>query len=250
MATLIISERDSSLNALIKALGASLDASSCTIYTGRPEDKNYVGISQIYEDYDSTIQIVPPEEMHCFPGKKNIALVKPNLANDDKHFLKKFDAVFTLERPLDSAQYTKTEHLFDHRNERLRLYYEEDDNAYEVLKTYYSEFIRDESVMLYYVGDNYDDHAKYIKKVLGKDNYPHTMVFNNALYHNKVSILQNANASLTENEEVIFYNKPYVRPVDMRDAWLSLKDFANNRKLVKNPDCDEMIKRIKCVLET
>jgi hypothetical protein len=250
MATLIISEQDSSLNALIEALSASLDATSCTIYTGRPVDKNYVGTSQIYENYDSTIQILPPEEMYQFPGKKNIALVKSKLANDDKHFLKKFDLVLPIERPLDSAIYTKTEQLFNHKNERLRLYYEEDDNAYEVLKAYYSEFVRDESVILYYIGDNYDDHGKYVKKILDKDNYPHTMVFNNALYHNKVSILQNANATLTENEEAIFYSKPYIWYNQMRNAWLSLKDFENNREFVKNPDCNEMIKRIKCALET
>jgi hypothetical protein len=248
MATLIISEKDSSLNALIKALGASLDASSCTIYTGRPEDPNYVGISQICEDFDSTIQIVPPEEMFLFPGKKNIALVKPNLANDELHYIKKFDSILNLDRPINSAEYIKHQELFTHKKEKLRLYYEEDENVFEVLKTFYSEFIKEESVILYYVGDNYEDHAKYIKKILGKNDYPYTMVFNNANYTNKVEILKNSNATITENEETFFYKKPLVKINEMRDAWLSLKDFTtiNSRKFLET---NEIIERIKCALE-
>lgn len=249
MATLIISEQDSSLNALIKALSASLDASSCTIYTGRPEDSNYVGISQICEEFDSTIQILPPEEMFCFPGKKNIALVKPNLANDELHFIKKFDKVLPLQRPLDSAAYIQDSNLFTHKNERLRIYYEEDERVYDVLKTYYSEFIKDESIIFYYVGDNYDDHGKYLKKILGKDNYPHTMVFSNANYSNKVAIIKNCNATLTLNEETQFYEKPYIQPEQMRDAWLSLKDFPFT-KVETFPNTDKIIESIKCALET
>lgn len=249
MATLIISEKDSSLNALIKALGSSLDASSCTIYTGRPEDPNYVGIGQICKDFDSTIQILPPEEMFCFPGKKNIALVKPNLANDDQHYLKKFDKILPLQRPLDSARYIKTHELFAHKKERLRIYYEESTDVYNVLNYYYSEFIKDESIILYYVGDNYEDHAQYIKKKLGKDNYPYTMVFSNANYTNKISILQNSNATLTESEESIFFDKPLLNLNELRDAWLSLKDFTRltSKEILST---EEIIERIKCALET
>jgi len=248
MGTLIISEKDSSLNALIKALGASLDASSCTIYTGRPEDSNYVGISQICEDFDSTIQILPPEEMFYFPGKKNVALVKPNLANDELHYLKKFSKVLPLERPLDSAVYIQDNNLFTHKNERLRIYYEEDDNVYDVLKSYYSEFTKDESVILYYVGDNYDTHANYIKTVLNKDNYPYTMVFSNANYSNKVSIVKNSNSTLVDNQETVYYEKLLISLEQLREAWLSLKDFSflTSKEFLQT---DKIVERIKCALE-
>lgn len=248
MSVLIISEPDSALNALFKALEGPLDASFIQIYTGRPKDPSFTQIGVLKAKYEATIQILDPIDMFKFPGYKNIAIIKQKPTNSENHMLKSMDKVLTLKRPFNSSEYVKKEVLFQQPNESFRIYYEECENAYNVLKTYFDTFGFDEDVILYYVGNNFQKHAEYIKSNNNYERYPKVLALSNTNYTQRLSIIKNSNISLSPSVDTEYLGVPSIYLHELRKAWYKRpKTSTNNPELYTT---DSIISEIKCALGT
>lgn len=249
MSILIVSEQDSAVNGLVNALKSLITADHVAIDLGRHPDPVFALKPILCDNYQAVIQLIDVQEMWAFPGVKNIGVLFRPLSNAECLLNPIPDKILSVDLPIDSLVDIPTNNLFSHKNEILRIYYEEDERAFEVLTTYMRTFNATDNVILYFVGEKLKIHMEYIRHFHQNAGKPHILEFGNAVFSDKKSILDNANCTLMPKcISSLTHSLPYIPIDNMRDAWLDLSSFAPPAINMQNT-CENLAKRILCELE-